>query len=148
MQLLITSIKQGVVIDHIPAQYTLAVMNVLQLKDASSPVIIATNLASNTLEKKGIIKIANRTFSQEELNAIALLAYGATLNIIEAHTVVKKITITLPDILEKVAKCPNIRCISNFDVDSKFIKITQEEMQCYYCEKSYTREDISPYKNK
>ena len=148
MQLLITSIKHGVVIDHIPAQYTLAVMNLLQIEYTSLPVIIATNLTSNTLGKKGIIKIENRTFATEELNTIALLANGATLNIIKDHKVVKKITLTLPDILQKVAKCPNTNCISNFDIDSKFIKITQEKMKCYYCEKYYSCKDISPVKNK
>lgn len=58
-QLVVAAIENGTVIDHIPAEKTYQVVNLLQLEKMETPVTIGYNLPSKKIGKKGIIKVAN-----------------------------------------------------------------------------------------
>lgn len=147
MKMIIASVKDGIAIDHIPSNNTLQVMNLLSLESHSENVIVAYNLQSKRMGRKGLIKIASKTFSQAEMDTIALVADGATVNIIKNYKIVKKITIKLPKIIHRIAICPNNNCISNFDASSKFIKNDAHTMRCYYCERIYDTHLLCMKKN-
>ena len=142
VDLKIASIDHGAVIDHIPTEHTIAIMNMLSLGKHTNTVTVAFNLDSKKLGKKGIIKISHRTLSDTELYRIALIAEGATVNIIKDHHVVKKIDLHIPNELVDVATCPNARCITNSEGTSKFIRINATHMKCYFCEKVFTTAQI------
>lgn len=67
-ELLVSAIENGTVIDHIPTDKTFAVVRLLGLQDMSEPVTIGYNLPSKKVGRKGIIKISNRFFSDDEVN--------------------------------------------------------------------------------
>lgn len=137
MKFLINAIKEGIVIDHIPSSHTLLIMNLLSLETHKTDVLVAYNLSSKRMGRKGLIKIADKEFSQKEIDSIALLANNATLNIIKDHVVIVKKIIKIPQLIEGIAVCPNRNCISNFEVESRFLKISENSMKCYYCEKIF-----------
>ena len=60
MELQITAIKDGIVIDHIPSDRTFKIFELLKLKDYQSVILIAENIKSSSLGKKGLIKIENK----------------------------------------------------------------------------------------
>lgn len=138
-QLVVSAIKDGTVLDHIPASNVFKVMNLLGLQNAENQITVGFNLESGSLGRKGIIKVAGRFFKDSELNRIALVAPLATVNIIKDYEVVEKKTITLPDEIIGMEKCANPLCVTNHQpIKTKFAIIKEDnsiKLACHYCEK-------------
>ncbi len=141
----VPAIEHGTVIDHIPSHATLTVVRVLsELEDL---VTIGINLSSHVLGRKGVVKIANRKLSPEEVAKIALVAPRATISIIESYEVVKKYTVTPPEIVEGLVRCANPNCITNHEtVKTRFFVSKAEDgalrLRCSYCERAYDQEEL------
>lgn len=73
-------------------------------------VTIGYNLQSSKLGRKGIIKVADVEFSQDELDRIALFAPTAVVNIIRDYEVVENVRSLFRTILWAlyVAPIPNV----------------------------------------
>ena len=63
----VSALCNGTVIDHIPADKLFAVVNLLDIPAMKSNVTIGYNFDSNKLGKKGLIKITDRFFTDEEI---------------------------------------------------------------------------------
>ena len=127
MELQITAIKDGIVIDHIPSDRTFKIFELLKLKDYQSVILIAENIKSSSLGKKGLIKIENKKLCKEELGEIALIAPTATINIIENFAVIEKLTLEIPDVINDLIICNNPKCISNHEkIETKFHKVVKK----------------------
>lgn len=140
-ELIVSAIENGTVIDHIPVNTVLMVLNILGLNDYEDEVLIGINLDSKKYSKKGIIKVRNKYFEQHDLNKIALVAPNATLIVIKNYEVVEKKSVEIPDKIEKILKCINPNCITNKEsIDSKFLVKEKEplKIQCHFCEKTMT----------
>ena len=59
-EMLVAAIEDGTVIDHIPADKTFLVANLLGLLELNTPVTIGNNYDSERIGKKGIIKVENK----------------------------------------------------------------------------------------
>ena len=144
-QLNVTAIENGTVIDHIDSESTFQVASILQVESEDDVVLVGMNLPSGKLGTKGIIKVANRQLTAEEVNKIALVARHATLNIIKDYEVVSKSAIELPDRIQGTVRCFNPTCVTNKQpVETRF-EVTEGEppvLRCLYCEKSMTAEDV------
>ena len=99
-ELSISAIKDGSVIDHIPSNTTLKVVDILNLKGLRGIISIATNLTSKAMGKKGIIKISGKDLTKEEVDKIALIAPNATVNIIKNYNVKEKIKVAIPQTIK------------------------------------------------
>jgi len=144
-QLSVRAIKEGTVIDHIPAPALFKVVSILKLDTLDTMITIGNSLGSNKLGKKGIIKLSNVFFKDDEINKIALVAPCAKLNIIKEYDVVEKRVVEIPDEIIGLVKCVNPKCITNnekvhtrFDVVSK----TEVKLKCHYCEKITDQHNI------
>ena len=146
MELQITALENGIVIDHIPPERTFAIVKMLKLKEYTDMVTVGFNLHSKAHNKKGLIKIADKTLTKSDLAKISLLAPHATVNIIKDSKVVQKIPLELPDEIEAFIHCENFKCISNNEaVPSRFIKVHshgQDCYKCFYCERVIPVADI------
>ena len=89
-ELKVSAIKNGTVIDRIPAKNLFKVITILGLDKIENQITFGTNLESKKLGRKAIIKISDKDFQEDELNKIALVAPEAKLNIIKNYTVVEK----------------------------------------------------------
>ena len=136
----VSAIKDGTVLDHIPSQSIFRVLDLLDLQNSENPVTIGINLESKTLRHKGIVKIADRFFADDELGRIALVAPTATVNIIKDYKVVEKKSITLPKTVVGIARCANPMCVTNHQkITTKFTTSIEEKkvkLLCHYCEKT------------
>lgn len=138
-ELKVSAIENGTVIDHIPASSVFQVIKLLGLENCSEQIFVGTNLESKKFVKKGIVKVSNRYFKDEEVNKIALVAPYASLIVIKDYQVVEKRTIELPDSFEGILKCINPNCITNHeDIMQKYYVINKEssKVTCHYCEKN------------
>ena len=131
--------ENGTVLDHIPAQYVYKALDLLGLKDIENQITIGINLASKIYGTKGIIKIADKFFEDEELNKLALIAPKATVNVIRDFKVVEKKTLEIPEEVIGIARCKNPKCVTNHQpIKTKFATIQNGDeisLKCHYCEK-------------
>lgn len=139
VDLIVEKIENGTVIDHIPAGMGLKVLELLKLTNAANGnrVALLMNVASKRSGKKDIVKIAGKQLDEKEANKLALVADGATLNIVRNSEVVGKSTIRLPRFLSGISKCPNPKCMTNAPSEKGLsTKFNEEEgkFRCGYCE--------------
>ena len=132
----IDSIQNGYVIDHIRAGRSMEIYRYLGLDALDCSVAIIKNAKSQNMGKKDIIKI-----DQEiplDLNLLAYIDPGVTVNIIRNGELVEKKQPEMPERVVNVIKCKNPRCITQVeqDLDQIFV-LTDKEQQvyrCFYCE--------------
>ena len=144
-ELQVAALENGTVIDHIPSDKLFTVVSLLNLKDMDSNITIGYNLESKKLGKKGIIKIADKFFSDEEINRISVVASNIRLNIIRKYAVVEKKEAIMPDELKGIVKCNNPKCITNNEPMQTWFHVTDKEkglLKCHYCEKEQQKDNI------
>lgn len=147
MELRVSKIKDGTVIDHIPGGFALDVVKILGVTGKEKRVItIAINVPSKRFGVKDIVKIEGRALSSRDVNRIALVAPHASINIVRDYAVVEKLVVKLPREIEGIVKCVNPCCISNSDepVVSRFY-VKQEEpllLKCHYCGLTLEQTDV------
>jgi len=144
--LVVSAIKDGTVIDHIPSKDLFKVITILGLDNIENQITFGTNLESKKLGKKSIIKISGMYFRNEDINKIALVAPEAKLNIIKDYVVVEKRIVNIPDEITGIAKCVNPMCITNHEeVVTKFTVVDKKnvKLKCHYCEKITDRNNLT-----
>jgi aspartate carbamoyltransferase regulatory subunit len=144
-ELQVKALRNGTVIDHIPSDILFKVVSLLQLHRVKNQITIGNNLTSKRMGKKGIIKISDCYYEEEEISRIALIAPDAKINIIRNFEVIEKKVLSLPDNFTGIVKCPNPKCITNNEpMKTKFevIKKNPVVLRCPYCEREIQQEDI------
>ena len=141
----VAAIKNGTVIDHIPAEKTYQVVNLLQLETLDTPVTIGYNYPSNKIGRKGIIKVSDKFFTDEEISRLSVVAQNVVLNIIHDYEVVEKKTVKTPDELRGIVKCNNPKCITNNETMNTVFHVVNKEkgiLKCHYCDKEQFIEKV------
>ena len=141
-ELMVAAIKNGTVIDHIPSNKLFQVVRLLHLEDQNitSQVMIGYNLPSAKMGEKSIIKIADKFFTDAELNVLSVVAPNVTLCIIRDYEVVEKRKVTLPNEIIGIVKCANPKCITNNEpMPTNFTIVDKDakhpQIRCRYCDK-------------
>jgi aspartate carbamoyltransferase regulatory subunit len=145
-ELKVSAIENGTVIDHIPTQSVFQVIRILKLQDYDNQLLIGTNLESQKMGKKGIIKVSNKFFKPEEINKIALVAPTASLIVIHKFKVTEKKLVSIPDEVKNIVKCFNPNCITNHEeMPTSFKVINKDELKlrCRYCEKITAKDNMA-----
>ena len=145
-ELKVAALRNGTVIDHIPADKLYKVVSILHLETCEHQITIGNNLDSAKVGKKGIIKISDRAFLEDETNKIALIAPNAKINIIRDYLVVEKRPLTLPAEIKEIVQCANPNCITNNQpVTTRFhVQLHDGEimLKCHYCEREVQRDKV------
>ena len=134
----ITPIKNGTVIDHIKPGMALKVMEILKIDgDARHGVSIAMYAHSKKLGLKDIVKVEELELKPAVVNRLAILTPNATISIIRDLKVVEKYMVQLPQVVEGIARCENLNCISNQrePITSKLERTSVDppRYRCFYC---------------
>ena len=133
--MLVAAIQNGTVIDHIPSEKAYQVAQLLKLAELDTPVTIGYNFRSKKLGKKGIIKVENKWFTDEEISRLSVVAPNIVLNIIKDFEVVEKKTVTTPEDIRGIVKCNNPKCITNNEPMLTHFHVSNGILTCHYCEK-------------
>ncbi len=147
-ELRVTPIKNGTVIDHIPAGMALKVLKILGIGDSvASTVTVAMHVPSRVMGWKDIVKVEDRELGTKEIEKIALVAPSVTVNVIRNYNVAEKRKVTLPDRAVGILQCGNPNCISNTrePVESEFVVRSKNPLRvfCKYCDREL--EDIAAH---
>ena len=84
-ELQVAALENGTAIDHIPPSQLFKVAKLLGLENMDNTITIGNNFHSNKMGSKGMIKISDKFFCDEEINRIALIAPNVILNIIRDY---------------------------------------------------------------
>ena len=134
--MIIDSIRDGIVLDHISAGRSMEIYRLLGLDKLECSVAIIKNVQSEKMGRKDIIKI------DQELNVnLDVLGYvdpGITVNYIKDGVRFEKRQPRLPEKLTNVLFCKNPRCITSTEqeLDHVFCLADREKhvYRCIYCE--------------
>ena len=135
----VTAIRNGTVIDHVPAGQALLALQVFGVHgENSNPVSLVMNVPSGKHGNKDIIKIEDRELTQEELDKLALIAPHASVSIIRNYSVAEKRNVQIGDEVVNVAKCSYSNCITRGIREPlphrlKVISKDPFELRCHYC---------------
>ena len=144
-ELQVAALENGTVIDHIPSDKVFTVVSLLDLQNTDGNITIGNNFESKKLGKKGIIKVADRFFTDEEVSRLSVVAPNIKLNIIRHYEVVEKKQIVMPDELKGIVKCNNPKCITNNEPMQTWFHVVDKEqgnLKCHYCEKEQQKDNI------
>ena len=144
-ELQVVALKNGTVIDHIPTDKLFTIVSLLGLKNSDLNITIGNNLPSKKLGKKGLIKVADRFFTDEEISRLSVVAPNVQLNIIHNYEVVEKKQVIMPDVIKGIVKCGNPKCITNNEPMTTIFHVICKEngiLKCHYCEKEQNKEAI------
>lgn len=144
-ELQVAALENGTVIDHIPSDKVFTVVSLLDLQNTDGNITIGNNFESKKLGKKGIIKVADRFFTDEEVSRLSVVAPNIKLNIIRHYEVVEKKQIVMPDELKGIVKCNNPKCITNNEPMQTWFHVVDKKLgilKCHYCEKEQQKDNI------
>ncbi len=138
----ITPIKNGTAIDHLAFGSAYSILRVFNLSNYT--VTIGIGVESRKMGRKDIIFIEGKELNEKELNKIAILGRGATINTIKNSEITKKFQLEYPDKVEGIIKCINPKCVTNYEkMETRFsIKKSPLEAKCHYCETRMSEQDI------
>ncbi len=132
---LVAAIEHGTVIDHIPAEKTYKEASHYGLFDLKTPVTIGFNYPSQKVGSKGIIKVSDKFFTDDEISRLSVVAPNVILSIIRDYEVEEKKTVVTPDEIKGIVKCNNPKCITNNEPMQTHFHVANGILTCHYCEK-------------
>ena len=140
--MIIDSIKNGIVIDHITAGRAMELYNILGLGELDCTVAILKNVVSGKLGRKDIIKI-DRVMDLD-WDVIGYVDPNITVNIIRNSELVEKRRLKLPETITNVIYCKNPRCITSVEQElPQVFKLTDRANKVYRCMYCETKADTS-----
>lgn len=134
--MIIDSIQNGIVIDHISAGKAMELYRILGLDKLDCTVAILKNVTSGKLGRKDIIKIDREM--ELDWDLIGYVDPSITVNSIRDGQLVEKRTLKLPERIRGVLRCKNPRCITSVEQElpQEFVLTDREKRvyRCIYCE--------------
>ncbi len=131
-----STVRTGIVIDHITAGRAMLLYELLGLENEQGAVAIIKNVQSRKMGKKDIIKVD--TERELNLDIIGYVDPGATVNVIRDGKLIEKKSISMPETLTDVIFCKNPRCITSVEQElSHVFRLTDKQnkvYRCLYCE--------------
>ncbi|RBP97999.1 aspartate carbamoyltransferase regulatory subunit [Bifidobacterium aemilianum] len=132
----VTSVTNGIIIDHVPAGTALKVLSYLRIDPTANRLALIMNTSSQRYGSKDIIKIeGDRNI---DLAALGFLARQASVCIVRGGRIVEKVKPPLPEHLVNVIACKKPRCVTGSEpgIDQAFhlAHSDRQEYRCDYCD--------------
>ena len=131
----VTSIQNGIIIDHVPAGTALKVLEYLKIDPAKTKLALIMNTDSHMFETKDIIKIESEEEAETiDLDVLGLVARTATVGIVRGGKIVEKKHPTLPEHVVNIIKCVNPRCVTTTEPAVQMFHLVHSDRQEYRCD--------------
>lgn len=134
--MIIGSIMDGLVIDHIPAGRGMELYHLLGLEELDCEVALIKNASSQKYGRKDIIKI-NREI-ELDYGVLAFVDPRISINRICGGLRTEKLHPQFPERITNVLRCKNPRCISSVEQElPQVFRLTDREngvYRCLYCD--------------
>ena len=143
--MMVAAIENGTVLDHIPSERLFDVVSMLHLEKMGNAITIGFNFKSAVMGTKSIIKIADKYFTDEELNQLSAVAPNITLCVIKDYEIIEKRMVVMPEELVGIVQCPKPKCSTNNEpMKTRFRSVAQGHniLRCSYCNKDVELKDV------
>ena len=131
----VTSIQDGIIIDHVPAGTALKVLEYLRIDPATTKLALIMNTDSHMFGTKDIIKIESEEEAETiDLDVLGLVARTATVGIVRGGKIVEKKQPTLPEHVVNIIKCVNPRCVTTTEPAVQMFHLVHSDRQEYRCD--------------
>ncbi len=134
--MIIGSIVDGIVIDHIPAGRGMELYRDLRLDNLDCEIVLIKNAVSRKIEKKDVLKINEVIDLNYEV--LGFIDPKITVNFIRGGALIQKVNPPLPELLTNIIYCKNPRCITSTEQElAHRFRLTDRESgvyRCLYCE--------------
>ena len=131
----VTSIQNGIIIDHVPARTALQVLEYLKIDPAKTKLALIMNTDSHMFGTKDIIKIESEEEAETiDLDVLGLVARTATVGIVRGGKIVEKKQPTLPEHVVNIIKCVNPRCVTTTEPAVQMFHLVHSDRQEYRCD--------------
>ena len=131
----VTSIQNGIIIDHVPAGTALKVLEYLKIDPAKTKLALIMNTDSHMFGTKDIIKIESEEEAETiDLDVLGLVARTATVGIVRGGKIVEKKQPTLPEHVVNIIKCVNPRCVTTTEPAVQMFHLVHSDRQEYRCD--------------
>ncbi|MEG2144161.1 MAG: aspartate carbamoyltransferase regulatory subunit [Oscillospiraceae bacterium] len=141
--MIINSIENGIVIDHIKAGNGSRILDFLNIDTRKHTVAFLMNATSKANGHKDVIKID--AVNDVDLNVLGLIDPNCTVNIIKNGKIVEKIRPEMPKVVKNVIKCKNPRCVTSVESGAPqifhLINEATGEYRCEYCDEIISMEE-------
>ena len=138
---IIDSIQNGIVIDHISAGKAMELYRILGLDKLDCQVAIIKNARSSKMGRKDIIKI-DGSLDLVNVDVLGYIDHRITINIIKDGKIVEKKDVKMPKKITNVIHCKNPRCITSIEQELPHIFYLADEekevYRCQYCDEKYS----------
>ncbi|MBR2784324.1 MAG: aspartate carbamoyltransferase regulatory subunit [Firmicutes bacterium] len=142
--MIIGSIVNGIVIDHIPAGRGMELYRYLKLDDMECEVALIKNAVSQKYGRKDILKV-NEVIDLD-YDVLGYIAPQITVDIIKNGERVEKIHPKLPETISGVLRCKNPRCITSIEQELQHVfRLTDREhgvYRCIYCDTKAEKQSL------
>lgn len=134
--MIIGSIVDGIVIDHIPAGRGMDLYRALKLDALDCEIVLIKNASSRKRGKKDVLKINEVIDLNHEM--LGFIDPNITVNFIRGGVRIDKFNPPLPEQLTNIIFCKNPRCISSTEQELAHVfRLTDRDKavyRCIYCE--------------
>lgn len=134
--MIIGSIVDGIVIDHIPAGSGMALYRDLKLDHLDCEIVLIKNAKSRKRGKKDVLKINEVIALNYEI--LGFIDPAITVNFIRGGVLIEKLNPALPETLTNIIYCKNPRCITSTEQElAHSFRLTDRDKgvyRCIYCE--------------
>ena len=132
----VTSIQNGIIIDHVPAGTALKVLEYLKIDPSKTKLALIMNTDSHMYGTKDIIKIEDET-EAVNLDVLGLVAPHRNRCVVRGGKIVEKKQPTLPEHVVNIIKCVNPRCVTTTEPAVQMFHLVHSdraEYRCDYCD--------------
>jgi len=134
--MIVGSVVNGIVIDHIPAGRGMELYHYLNLEELDCEVALIKNAPSSKCGKKDIIKVNEIIDLNYEM--LGYIDPNITVNIIRDGKRAEKIHPDLPEKITGIIACKNPRCVTSSERGLQHVfRLTDREKgiyRCIYCD--------------
>jgi len=142
--MIIGTIVNGIVIDHIPAGRSMELYHYLGLEKLDCEVAIIKNATSDKYGRKDIIKV--NELIKLNLDILGYIDPHITVNIIKDGVRTEKLHPKLPETITNVIRCKNPRCISSIEQElPQVFFLSDRENGIYRCQYCETKAEIPEF---
>lgn len=134
----VTSIRDGVILDHLPAGSALRVLAYLRIDPARTRLALIMNVPSKQYGTKDIIKIEG--VHEPDTTVLGVVTPHATINTVRDGTIVAKTHPQPPSHVTGVLTCKNPRCVTTVErgIEQMFYLGVSGMYRCEYCDEEAT----------
>ena len=140
----VSALRHGTVVDHLNAGMALKALQALGFPSTNA-ALLGIQLESRKLGRKDIMKLDGVELTPADVARIAVFGPQATVSWIREYKVVRKMQVTLPDVIAGTLVCPNPNCVSVHErIESRFdVEVHHPiRVRCRYCERRITEDEI------